>query len=114
MNRADVEIFNRMPVSFFVKDEAGRYLFASGVIHEMAGGDPAGKTDHDMPWAADADAFREHEWRVLDTGETLYAHERGHLPNGDTVVLSICKWAGEFEGQRCVLGIGFPIPKDQL
>ena len=113
MTRDQMAAFDEMPFHLFAKDPEGRYLFASAAIGEAAGRDPTGLTDADMPWAADAGVFREHERRVLQTGETLYAHEHGTLPDGSTLVLSICKWRGELDGQPCVFGIGFPIPEDQ-
>jgi hypothetical protein len=46
---------------------------------------------------------------VLETGKTSFIHEHvQQLSHGDAT-LNVCKWVGEFDGERCCFGILFII-----
>jgi PAS domain-containing protein len=105
----DLEIFNEMPFLFWVKDKSGKHLFGNKVICNLAGEDVAGKTDHELVWAKDADALQEHDRQVLETGEPSFIHEHVQQSSQGDATLNVCKWVGELEGERCCFGISFII-----
>jgi PAS domain-containing protein len=105
----DLEVFNAMPFFFWVKDEDGRYLWVNRALAEMAQQAIVGKTDREMGWSADADGLMADDKKVLETGKTLYVHEDAHVPSKGQVTLNVCKFLGEFDGKKCVLGISFVI-----
>ena len=109
MQSKDLDVFNGMPFNFWVKDVEGRYLWVNRYLAEMAQQDIIGKTDREMGWATDAEALRADDKKVLETGKTLYLHEYAHVPDRGKVTLNVCKFVGEFDGKKCVLGISFVI-----
>ena len=109
MTRKDLEIFNEMPFFFWVKDEEGTYLWVNKALREMANEDVVGKKDSELPWADCAEALREDDLKVLETGKSILLHEYVQKPNRDD--LSVCKFVGDFEGKRCAFGVSFVIPE---
>ena len=109
MQSKDLEIFNNMPFFFWVKDEEGKYVFVNRALADMAQQAIIGKTDLEMGWAADAEALRADDKKVLETGQTLYVHEYAHVPSRGKVTLNVCKFLGEFDGKKRVFGISFVI-----
>jgi two-component system aerobic respiration control sensor histidine kinase ArcB len=109
MQRQELEVFNKMPFNFWVKDEEGKYLWVNQYLAEMAQQAIVGKTDQEMGWAADAEALRADDKKVLETGKTLYLHEYAHVPGRGKVTLNVCKFLEEFDGKKCVFGISFAI-----
>ncbi len=107
MQIKDLEIFNEMPFFFWVKDEEGGYLWGNRAISQMAKEDIIGKTDHELPWADNADALRAVDKQVLETGKPSFLHEYVDKPSKAT--LSVCKFVGEFDGKRCAFGVSFII-----
>jgi len=106
MKRSELEIFNQMPFLFWAKDEAGRYIWGNRTICEFAKEDVAGKTDAELPWAADAEGLREDDAEVWKTGKPIFRHE--YVDQGKTT-LSVCKFLGELDGEKCVMGVSFVI-----
>jgi PAS domain S-box-containing protein len=77
-------ILDNSPAAIFLKDTAGRYLLVNRQYERLLGlapGEALGKTDHDVLPAEVADALRDHDRQVLETGE---AHEWEEvLPQAD-------------------------------
>lgn len=109
MQSKDLEVFNKMPFYFWVKDDEGKYLWVNRALAEMAREDIIGKTDRDMGWSVDAEGLRADDKQVLETGKTLYVHEYAHVPGRGKVTLNVCKFLGEFDDRKCVFGISFVI-----
>jgi PAS domain-containing protein len=107
MQIKDLEIFNDMPFLFWVKDEAGRYLWGNRAISQLAGTEIVGKTDHELPWAADADGLRVDDNQVFETGKPRFVHEYVNKP--DKITLNVCKWLGVLDGKKRCFGISFVI-----
>ena len=97
------------PITVSVKDKEGRYIWVNRALREMAQKDIIGKTDREMGWAADAEALRADDQKVLETGDTLYLHEYAHVPGRGKVTLNVCKFVGELDGKKGVFGISFVI-----
>ena len=109
MQTKDLEVFNSMPFFFWVKDEAGRYVWVNKALAEMAQQPLVGKTDREMGWATDAEGLRADDKKVLETGKTLYVHEYAHAPGQGQVTLNVCKFVGELDGKKGVFGVSFVI-----
>jgi PAS domain-containing protein len=109
MQSKDLEVFNSMPFYFWVKDEAGRYLWVNKALAKIAQQDMVGKTDRDMGWAADAEGLRADDKKVLETGKTLYIREDAHVPDRGKVTLNVCKFVGKLDGKKGVFGVSFVI-----
>ena len=110
MQLKDLEVFNQMPFFFWIKDEAGKYLFGNPTIAKYAGEDVVGKYDHELVWSDDADALLEADKKVFETGEPLYLQESVEKSShGKGATFNVCKWIGEFEGGKCCFGLSFII-----
>lgn len=107
MTSEDLEIFNDMPFFFWVKDEEGTYLWVNKALGAMATEEIVGKKDKELPWVDDANALRENDLKVLETGNPMFTYEYVQKPNKDK--LSVCKYVGDFEGKRCAFGVSFVI-----
>ena len=105
MRMKDLEIFNDVPFLFWVKDAEGRYLWGNRAIAQLAGMEIVGKTDRDLPWAADADALRVADKQVLETGKPRFLHEYVTQPR--KVTLNVCKWLEALDGKKRCFGISF-------
>ncbi|MBF0145309.1 MAG: PAS domain S-box protein [Magnetococcales bacterium] len=73
-------VLDTIPVRVFWKDREGRYLgcnqlFALDSGHQSSR-DLLGKTDLDMPWREDAQAYRAEDQEVLSTGKARLNFER--------------------------------------
>jgi len=65
-------VIDVLPQRIFWKDREGRYLGANRAIKEDSGcDDMVGKFDRDMPWAEQADFFREWDERVMQTRQPV-------------------------------------------
>jgi len=109
MKKSELEIFNQMPFLFWAKDEAGRYIWGNRTICEFAKEDVAGKTDAELVWAADAEGLREDDAQVLKTGKPIFRHEHVGQSGSGKATLSVCKFLGELDGKKCVMGVSFVI-----
>jgi len=107
MQTKELEILDHTPFFAWVKDGDGRYMWANRALTEYAKVDLRGKTDRELPWADNADAFKKVDKEVLATGRSRYVHEHMHRPK--EVELNVCKWPGELDGKRGVFGISFAI-----
>lgn len=110
MEIKDLEIFNEMPFLFWVKDEAGRYLWGNRTISQLAGEDIVNKTDRELPWSDNADALQADDQKVFETGGPSFMHEYVDKSSRGKATLNVCKWMGEFEGNQRCFGISFVIP----
>jgi PAS domain-containing protein len=111
MNAKDLEIFNVMPFLFWVKDEEGRYIWGNRAISEIAKQDIIGKKDAELPWAANAEALRADDKKVLETGKPIFVHEYVDDSSRGKITLSVCKFIGELDGKKHAFGISFVIEK---
>ena len=109
MQRSQLEIFNAMPFLFWAKDTDGRYIWGNRVINDFAKQDVAGKTDDQLPWADNAEALRADDQEVLRTGEPVFRHEYVDKFEKGRATLSVCKFVGDLDGQKCVMGVSFVI-----
>ena len=79
-----------IPGHVYLKDANGVYIYAndrpSGLDSlsdgDTIGADFVGRTDHDFPWAAQAEKLREHDRRIMQTGEPIAFKESGRLKDG--------------------------------
>jgi len=71
--------------------------------------DVAGKTDYELMWAADADGLRADDKEVLRTGKPIFRHEYVDKSETGKATLNVCKFLGELDGNRCVMGVSFVI-----
>lgn len=110
MESKDLEIFNEMPFLFWVKDEKGKYLWGNRTISELAGENIIGKTDDELPWADNANALQADDRKVFESGNPSYVHEYVDKSTHGKATLNVCKWIGEFEGNRRCFGVSFIIP----
>ena len=109
MTSKELKVFDNMPFLFWVKNSEGVYIFANQQIRKLAEGEIIGKTDYELPWAKDADKLREADKEVLDTGKTQYIHEFVDESGRGRIKLNVCKFAEDFEGERCAFGISFEV-----
>ena len=109
MTPSDLEVFNAMPFLFWVKDEEGRYLWGNKVISALAKEDVAGKFDRELIWADNAEALRVADQEVWEKGEPVFTREVVNKSGRGQATLNVCKFIGDYEGQRCVFGISFII-----
>jgi len=87
LDRAKIaeETINGVREAIFVKDEAGRYVFANRSFTELLGLEPEsviGSTDFELVSHDDAVAYRNIDDRVLGTGEPFEFEEMFARPNG--------------------------------
>jgi len=109
MNSKDLGVLNEMPFYFWAKDEGEKYVWANRAVVEMAGEEVVGKTDHQLPWKASADALVAADKQVLETGKPLYIHEHALDFGQGTMTLSVCKFPGELDGKKCSFGVSFMV-----
>ncbi len=83
-------IVKSLPGSIYWKDKEGNYLGCNDSLLEMAGMDSViGKTDFDMPWAAQAPQIRENDLNVMRVNSTVELEEYPTLADGqNTIVLT--------------------------
>ncbi|HMB21995.1 MAG TPA: PAS domain S-box protein, partial [Anaerolineales bacterium] len=89
-------IMQNIPQAVFWKDQNLVYLGCNRAFAEDAGfaspEDVIGKTDFDMPWKDQAEAYRADDQRVLDGGEPKLNYEEPQTtPSGSTTWLSTSK-----------------------
>jgi PAS domain-containing protein len=109
VEKSQLHILNEMPFLFWAKDEEGRYLWGNRAICEFAKEDVAGKTDYELMWAADAEGLRADDQEVLKTGKPIFRHEYVDKSKEGKATLNVCKFPGELDGMRCVMGVSFVI-----
>jgi len=109
MNAKDLEIFNKMPFFFWVKDEEGKYIWANNALSELANGEIVGKTDRELPWSKNSETLRAADRQVLETGKAEFIHEYVDESDEGKITLNVCKFAEEFDGNKCAFGISFVI-----
>ena len=103
------EIIEGVPIRVFWKDRECRYLgcntlFArdAGVAHPDA---LIGKSDFDMPWHEQAEAYRADDVAVMQSGESRLAFEEPQTtPDGSTIWLRTSK-VPLFDDTRHVIGM---------
>jgi PAS domain-containing protein len=78
------------PASIYVKDEEGHYVWCNNYQLHMAGftklSEMQGKTDHELPWKAQAEQITNVDKQVLRSAESVTAVERPVLHNGKEAV----------------------------
>lgn len=109
MNAGELSVVDNVPFLFWVKDKGEKYIWANRKICELAGEDVVGKTDNQLVWAENAEALRKADMRVFASGEPDYLHEHVVKSSQGEETLSVCKWLGDFEGEKCCFGISFVI-----
>jgi PAS fold len=109
MQSSQLDIFNAMPFLFWAKDEAGRYIWGNRVINDFAKQSVVGKTDAELPWADSADSLRADDEEVLRSGKPIFRHEYVDKSEKGKATLSVCKFLGELDGTKCVMGISFVV-----
>ena len=109
MEKSQLKIFNEMPFLFWAKDKEGRYVWGNRTIYEFAGEDVVGKTDYQLKWAAKADGLRDDDDKVWRNGEPIFAREYVDRSEDGKATLNVCKFLGELDGEKCVMGVSFVI-----
>ena len=109
MEAKDLEMFSEVPFLFWVKDEAGRYLWGNRAICRLAGEDIAGKTDYDLVWSDNAESLQAADRQVFASGNPIYLQEHVDASSRGKATLNVCKWLGEFNGDTRCFGISFTI-----
>ena len=110
MTASEFQIFNSMPFLFWVKDKDGTYLWGNKVINDLAGENVVGKKDDELVWKLSAEGLRKDDEIVWDTGNPIFKHEYVDHSGDGKATLNVCKFIGEYDGNRCVFGISFVIP----
>ena len=109
MKIKDLAIFDQIPLNFFIKDEEGKYLWVNEAVCQLAQlgsrEEIIGKTDLDLIWADSSDGLRQNDREVLETGKTFKGQESATLPSGEMVTALACKFVGELDGKKCLIGI---------
>jgi PAS domain S-box-containing protein len=98
-SRVDISlrrVIDSLPLSIFWKDSNSRYLGCNEFFARAAGlADPravTGLSDCDMPWADNAERFRQQDRQILETGEPWRAYdEAAATPDGTRVFLRTAK-----------------------
>ena len=110
MRLSDLEPFKGVPFYFWAKDADGTYLWGSAEMDRFAGVPVAGKADTDFGAGAESEetaaTLQENDRKVLNSSEPLYTHE--DIEGAGRV--SVCKWAGELDGERVTFGVSFLVP----
>lgn len=109
MKRQDLEVLNDVPFLFWAKDAEGTYVWGNRAINELAGENVVGKPDAELEWADNAQALREDDRRVLESGEPMFVREYVDHSERGKASLSVCKWADELDGTPHAFGISFVI-----
>ncbi|MFA0809740.1 PAS domain-containing protein [Microbulbifer epialgicus] len=109
MTGNELNVVNDVPFLFWVKNRDEQYIWGNRKICELAGENVVGKTDDQLVWAENAEALREADRRVFTSGEPDYLHEHVVKSSQGEETLSVCKWLGDFEGEKCCFGISFVI-----
>jgi len=109
MTAKDLEIFNQMPITFYIRDKNSRFLWANNAMQDACDQDLIGKNDEGMPWQLYREELVESDRAVFATGETYYRGDwvMEDVVNQETLRVSICKWLDEFEGEPAVFCLGF-------
>jgi len=113
-------ILDTAPVRIFWKDRESRYLGCNKLFAQDAGfrdqSDIIGKSDYDLSWSADADAYVQDDREVIETGEDkLDFQEDQSAPDGKRKWLSTSKVAMRDEEGNIVgvLGTYVDISKEK-
>ena len=78
-------ILDRAPVAIYVKDRDGRFVFGNRALERFTGRTVAaiiGTTDYDWSPVEDADCWREHDLKVLESGRVWEFEETGTTGEG--------------------------------
>ncbi|MTI16018.1 hypothetical protein E1162_02055 [Rhodobacteraceae bacterium RKSG542] len=100
---------DQMPFFFWVKSSDGVYIWANKALHDMAGEAVVGKTDHQLPWAENADKLVEHDNKVLKEGAMATMTEFVKQTPRGPLRLHVCKFPLEYGGEVCTAGVSFTI-----
>jgi PAS domain S-box-containing protein len=89
-------VMDNIPQAVFWKDRELRYLGCNQAFAEDAGlttpQDIVGKTDYDMPWTAQAEAYRSDDRLVMELGTAKINYEEPQTtPTGETIWLRTSK-----------------------
>ncbi|WP_416666891.1 PAS domain S-box protein [Egbenema bharatensis] len=107
---------NYSPTTAFVKDAEGRYIFVNRAFEQLLGQDAAnllGKTDADLFPTDATSQWREHDRKVLETGQPLQQFETSPHPDGERHWLS-CKFPiTNASGQTLLAGIALDMTEQK-
>jgi PAS domain S-box-containing protein len=97
----------------WIKDAEGRYLFVNDKVQaQFAGGSPmVGRTDHQLFPPAVADLLRDHDLRVLRSGERLEFVEEVPGVEGQQRVMFSAKFVLPIGDRRHVAGVAVDITR---
>ena len=109
MQRSQLEVFNAMPFLFWATSDEGLYAWGNRAINEFAKQDVVGKIDDELPWADNAEALRADDREMLGTGEPIFRHEVFDRSKKGKATLSVCKFLGDLDGTKCMMGVSFVI-----
>ncbi|MBZ5592452.1 MAG: response regulator [Acidobacteriia bacterium] len=94
------------PIYAYVKDEAGRYVYANRPLESALETRVVGKTAFDFLAAGDATRYREHDLAVLSSGKADEIIESIPLPDGMIRDWLVFKFPMETSGRRFIGGVG--------
>jgi PAS domain S-box-containing protein len=91
-----MSVINTAPVRVFWKDRDMRYLGCNDAFARDAGmtqaSDLIGKTDHDLPWAEQAEQYRSDDRAVIESGKPKLSYDIPQIgPDGHTFWLRTSK-----------------------
>jgi PAS domain S-box-containing protein len=97
----------------WIKDGDGRYLFVNEQVQAAFGGGApmVGRTDHQLFSAAVADMLRDHDLRVLTSGERLEFVEEVPGPEGQSKFMFSAKFVLPVRSHRYVAGVAVDISR---
>lgn len=100
------------PVTAFIKDEEGRYIYVNRLIERLFHrkvADWVGKTDFDLFPEEVANHWRENDLAVLNTGQTLKILETAPLDDGEHYYMSFKFPLQDASGRRLLGGMALDI-----
>lgn len=103
---------NHSPIAAFIKDEAGRYLYANPWIervYQRSQADLIGKTDFELLPPAIAEQFRVNDLAVLTSGQSLQMLETIHHTDGEHSYMSFKFPFRNALGQQVLAGVAIDV-----
>ena len=90
------EMMEHLPLPFFWKDESGRYLGVNRSMLDYFGRTSAdkiiGKTDEEMAWHTNSEAWQRGEDRILESGEVRVNAQGRCIANGLSREVYVTRW----------------------
>ncbi|HEY9696264.1 MAG TPA: PAS domain S-box protein [Trichocoleus sp.] len=103
---------NHSPIAAFIKDEAGRYLYANPWVervYQRSQADLLGKTDFELMPPAIAEQFHQNDIAVLTSGQPMQVLETIHQEDGEHSYMSFKFPFRNAVGQQALAGVAIDV-----